>query len=53
MDSLVTDLFCRSGVPKELQGHQGRNVELRLMQEVLQRLEEAVRWHDATICKDS
>jgi len=30
--------FCRFGVPMELQSDQGRSVESRLMQEVLERL---------------
>jgi hypothetical protein len=37
-DALVTDSFCRFGVPRELHSDQGRNLESRLMQEVLQRL---------------
>jgi transposase InsO family protein len=37
-DALVTDFFCRFGVPRELQSDQGRKFESRLMQEVLQRL---------------
>jgi hypothetical protein len=37
-DALVTNLFCRFGVPRELHSDQGRNFESRLMQEVLQRL---------------
>jgi hypothetical protein len=37
-DALVTNIFCRFGVPRELHSDQGRNFESRLMQEVLQRL---------------
>jgi hypothetical protein len=37
-DALVTDFFCRFGVPRELHSDQGRNFESRLLQEVLQRL---------------
>jgi hypothetical protein len=37
-EALVTNIFCRSGVPRELHSDQGRNFESRLMQEVLQRL---------------
>jgi transposase InsO family protein len=36
-DTLVTNFFCRFGVPRELHSDQGRNFESRLMQEVLQR----------------
>jgi hypothetical protein len=37
-DALVTNFFCRFGVPRELHSDQGRNFESRLMQEMLQRL---------------
>jgi transposase InsO family protein len=37
-DALVTIVFCRFGVPRELHSDQGRNFESRLMQEVLERL---------------
>ena len=37
-DALVTNLFCRFGVPRQLHSDQGRNFESRLMQEVLERL---------------
>jgi hypothetical protein len=37
-EALVTNFFCRFGVPRELHSDQGRNFESRLMQEVLQRL---------------
>jgi transposase InsO family protein len=35
---LVTNFFCRFGIPRELHSDQGRNFESRLLQEVLQRL---------------
>jgi transposase InsO family protein len=37
-EALVTNFFCRFGVPRELHSDQGRNFESRLMQEVLERL---------------
>jgi hypothetical protein len=37
-DTLVTNFFCRLGIPRELQSGQGRNFESRLLQEILQRL---------------
>jgi hypothetical protein len=37
-DVLVTNVFCRFGVPRELHSDQGRNFESRLMQKVLERL---------------
>jgi transposase InsO family protein len=36
--TLVTNFFCRFGVPQELHSDRGRNFESRLLQEVLQRL---------------
>jgi transposase InsO family protein len=38
VEALVTNFFCRFGIPKELHSDQGRNFESRLLQEVLQRL---------------
>jgi hypothetical protein len=35
---LVTNFFCRFGIPRELHSNQGRNFESRLLQEILQRL---------------
>jgi hypothetical protein len=35
-EDLMTNFFCRFGVPRELHSDQGRNFESRLMQEVLQ-----------------
>jgi hypothetical protein len=35
-DALVTNFFCRFGVPRELHSDQGRNFESRLMQEILE-----------------
>jgi hypothetical protein len=35
---LVTNFFCRFGIPRELHSDQGRNIESHLLQEVLQRL---------------
>jgi hypothetical protein len=35
---LVTDFFCRFGIPRELHSDQGRNFESRLLQEIFQRL---------------
>ena len=37
-DVLVSNFFCRFGVPMELHGDQGRNFESRLLREVLERL---------------
>jgi hypothetical protein len=37
-EALVTNFFGRFGVPRELYSDQGRNIEFRLIQEVLQRL---------------
>jgi transposase InsO family protein len=37
-DALVTNIFCRFGVPRELYSDKGSNFESQLMQEVLQRL---------------
>ena len=37
-DTLVTNFFCRFGVPMELHSDQGRNFESRLIQEVQERL---------------
>jgi transposase InsO family protein len=37
-DALVTNFFCRFGIPRELHSDQGRNFESRLLQEILQRL---------------
>jgi hypothetical protein len=37
-EALVTNFFCRFGVPRELRSDQGCNFESFLMQEVLQRL---------------
>jgi transposase InsO family protein len=37
-DVLVTNFFCRFGIPRELHSDQGRNFESRLLQEILQRL---------------
>jgi hypothetical protein len=38
VDVLVTNFFCRFGIPRELHSGQGRNFEFRLLQEILQRL---------------
>jgi hypothetical protein len=38
VEALVTNFFCRFGVPRELHSDQGRNFESRLMQEVLELL---------------
>jgi transposase InsO family protein len=35
---LVTNFFCRFGIPRELHSDQGRNFESHLLQEILQRL---------------
>jgi hypothetical protein len=35
-EALVTNSFCRFGIPQELHSDQGRNFESRLLQEVLQ-----------------
>jgi len=37
-NALVTNFFCRFGVPMKLHSDQGRNFKSRLMQEVLERL---------------
>jgi hypothetical protein len=37
-DALVSNFFCRFGVPMELHSDQGRNFESRLLREVLERL---------------
>jgi transposase InsO family protein len=37
-ETLVTNFFCRFGIPRELHSDQGRNFESHLLQEVLQRL---------------
>ncbi|PNF41843.1 hypothetical protein B7P43_G16048 [Cryptotermes secundus] len=37
-EGLVTNFFCRCGIPRELHSDQGRNFESRLLHEVLQRL---------------
>jgi transposase InsO family protein len=37
-ETLVTNFFCRFGVPRELHTDQGRNFESNRLQEVLQRL---------------
>jgi hypothetical protein len=37
-ETLVTNFFCRFGVPRELHSDQGRNFESNLLQEVSQRL---------------
>jgi transposase InsO family protein len=37
-ENLVTNFFCRFGIPRELHSGQGRNFESHLLQEVLQRL---------------
>jgi hypothetical protein len=36
VEALVTNFFCRFGIPQELHSDQGRNFESRLLQEVLQ-----------------
>jgi transposase InsO family protein len=38
-EALVTNFFCRFGVPRELHSDQGHNFESHLLHEVLQRLE--------------
>jgi transposase InsO family protein len=38
VEALVTNFFCRFGIPRELHSDQGRNFESHLLQEVLQRL---------------
>jgi transposase InsO family protein len=35
-EALVTNFFCRFGIPRELHSDQGRNFESHLLQEVLQ-----------------
>jgi transposase InsO family protein len=37
-EALVTNFFCRFGIPRELHSDQGRNFESHLLQKVLQRL---------------
>jgi hypothetical protein len=37
-DVLVSNFFCRFGIPRELHSDQGRNFEFHLPQEILQRL---------------
>jgi hypothetical protein len=37
-EALVTNFFCRFGIPRRLHSGQGRNIESRLLQEDLQRL---------------
>jgi hypothetical protein len=37
-EALITNLFCRLEVPRELHSGQGRNFKCRLMQDVLQRV---------------
>jgi hypothetical protein len=37
-DALVTNFFCRFGIPRELHRDQGRNFQSRLLQDILQRL---------------
>jgi transposase InsO family protein len=37
-ETLVTNFFCRFGIPRELHSDQGRNFESPKLQEVLQRL---------------
>jgi transposase InsO family protein len=37
-EAVVTNFFCRFGIPRELYSNQGRNFESHLLQEVLQRL---------------
>jgi hypothetical protein len=37
-ENLVTNFFCRFGVPRELHSDQGHNFEAHVLQEVLQRL---------------
>jgi transposase InsO family protein len=37
-EALVTNFFCRFGIPRELHSDQGRNFESHLLQEILQRL---------------
>jgi transposase InsO family protein len=37
-DILVTNFFCRFGIPRELHSDQGRHFESRLLQKDLQRL---------------
>ena len=38
VDALVTNFFCRFGIPMQLHNDQGRNFQSRLMKEVLERL---------------
>jgi transposase InsO family protein len=38
VETLVTNFFCRFGIPRELHSDQGRNFESHLVQQVLQRL---------------
>jgi hypothetical protein len=37
-EALVTNFFCRFGIPWELHSDQSRNFESRLLHEILQRL---------------
>jgi transposase InsO family protein len=37
-EALVTNFFCRFGIPQELHSDQDRNFESRLLQEILQRV---------------
>jgi hypothetical protein len=37
-EALVTNFFCRFGIPRELPSYQGCNFESHLLQEVSQRL---------------
>jgi hypothetical protein len=36
-EALVTNFYCRFGVPRELHSEQGRNFKSRMIKEVLQR----------------
>jgi transposase InsO family protein len=37
-EALVTNFFCRFGIPRELHSDQGRNFESHTLREILQRL---------------
>jgi transposase InsO family protein len=37
-EALVTNFFCRFGIPRELHSDQGRNFESTILREILQRL---------------